>query len=445
MAEPASQREIEEALENIPMFDVHSHLMCGSLAAHGAHDILLYHMVISDLYAAGCPDGARLSEFPSVPTEEEAQRRLRAAAPYFRRTFNTSNSWMLRRILKDLYDWDECVDEDNWQRLDSIIRERSTDPEWPDSILRSLNIVRTCTEHSRRGDGQDDHRFQYSLEWGFFTRPRWGEFDAPLYELERCWGAEPGPPLSIGYGERPPLERSIRSADDACAAVADYVVAIPTNVISTVAHISTDINYRDVSREEFEAALARRDLASRSEQDIYSSYLQAQFLTELEARRPDLVYQFSLGAEPLPYETGSRLSQATIGQVAEMAAAHPTLRFNCLVASRHSNQALCSIARELPNFSLSGYWWHNFYPEAMKQLISERLDMLPLNRQIGFFSDAYTIEWVYGKAAMVRRQLAQVLADRVGSGWYSLDDSLTIARAILYESAIENLGMEPRT
>ena len=47
--------DLEQALAEMPMFDVHTHLVGGKLGARGLHDILLYHMVISDLYAAGCP------------------------------------------------------------------------------------------------------------------------------------------------------------------------------------------------------------------------------------------------------------------------------------------------------------------------------------------------------------------------------------------------------
>ena len=129
---------------------------------------------------------------------------------------------------------------------------------------------------------------------------------------------------------------------------------------------------------------------------------------------------FSVGAEALPFETGSRLSQATIGQIGEFVARHTGLQFECLLASRHADQAFCGLARELPNLTMVGYWWHNFYPEAIRQVMAERLDMLPVNRQIGFFSDAYTIEWVYGKARMVRRQMRDCLptgSQRLGAPW----------------------------
>ena len=102
------------------------------------------------------------------------------------------------------------------------------------------------------------------------------------------------------------------------------------------------------------------------------------------------------------------------------------------------------MVRELPNLSLAGYWWHNFFPDVIAQVMAERLDMVPLNRQIGFFSDAYSVEWTYAKVILVRRMMAQILASRIEQGQYDRDEALAIARAILYESPQSLLSMKPR-
>src|SRR6185436_14155411 len=236
-----------------------------------------------------------------------------------------------------------------------------------------LKIRRTGTEIARRGSGADDERLQYALEWGFFTRCQWGEFDTALYELERCWGKTPASPSPIGAGARPPTERTIQTLEDVHAALAHYVSNIPYDqIISTATHISTDINYRLISDSEMAAALTRRSQAKSVERDIYASYIHEAFLTALERHADRSVFQFSLKAEPLPYETSSRLSQTTIAQLAEIIGRHPRLRFQCFLASRHANQSLCSLARELPNLSLAGYWWHNFFPDTIRQIIAER-------------------------------------------------------------------------
>ena len=308
--------------------------------------------------------------------------------PYVR---NTSISWGTRIILKDLYGWSEPVTAENWQRLDALIRERADDRAWHREIMRRANIRRFTTEFARRESGQDDDILCYSLEWAFFTRCQWGEFDTALYELERCWGKSPESPTPIGTGKPSsrPSALSVR-LDDVQAAMAHYVEHIPYDrIISMATHISTDLDLRPVTESEMGEALARREQAGPRERDIYASYINEAFLTALEKRAERIVFQFSFGAEPLPFETASRLSQKAIAQLAEMISRHPELRFQCFLASRHANQSLCTLCRELPNLSLAGYWWHNFFPSVMRQVMEERLDMLPTNRQIGFFSDAY--------------------------------------------------------
>jgi hypothetical protein len=79
----------------------------------------------------------------------------------------------------------------------------------------------------------------------------------------------------------------------------------------------------------------------------------------------------------------------------------------------------------------------------MRQVMEERLDMVPVNKQVGFFSDAYCLEWTYAKARIILNQLAAVLAAKVEYGQYTRDDALAVARAILYETSYELCGMRP--
>ncbi len=438
-------REIELGLAEVPMIDIHTHLVGGQLGARGLHDLLLYHMLVSDLYSAGCPSGARLTQYPSWPSRVEAETRMEEVIPFLPHARNTSSAWALRILLQDLYQWNQPVTLENWRRLDDQIRERSGNREWSHAVLDRLNIRRTGTEIARRGEGADDARLQYALEWGFFTRCQWGEYDTALYELERCWGRTPESPAPIGGGRRPEPSRTIHTLGDVHEALQHYVHAIPYDqILSTATHLSTDLGFQPVTAVEMEAALRRRGQAGAIERDTYASYINELFLDELEKRGDRIVFQFSLGAEPLPFETGSRLGQSTIARLGEMIGRHPKLRFQCFLASRHANQSLCTLARELPNFSLAGCWWHNFFPDTIRQILAERLDMLPLNKQVAFFSDAYCVEWTYAKAVMVRRQLARVLADRIFEGQFTTAEALDMARATLFESPQSLLGFQPR-
>ena len=284
-----------------------------------------------------------------------------------------------------------------------------------------------------------------ALEWGMFMRAQWGEYDTAVYDLERTWGRPPEAPVAILGGQsRPKPDRTIHSLDDVHAAIQHYVEAIPYHqVVSTAMSLSSDIDYRVPTDDEMAAALKRRPQAGTAERDVYAAYIGEAFLSALEKHGDQILFQFSLGAEPLPFETGSRVSQKTLAQLGEMIARHPRLRFQCFISSRHANQTLCTFCRELPNFSLAGFWWHNFFPAAIRHVMAERVDMVPVNKQVGFFSDAYVVEWSYAKTIIVRKQMAQVLAEKVAQGQYTLAKALQVAREILYETPQSLCGLTP--
>jgi glucuronate isomerase len=131
-------------------------------------------------------------------------------------------------------------------------------------------------------------------------------------------------------------------------------------------------------------------------------------------------------------------------ELGELIARHPKLNFQCHIASVHANQTLCTFCRELPNFSLAAYWWHNFFPTFMREVIETRLDMLPVNKQIGYLSDAYCADWSYAKATMIRKQLANVLARKIQQGQYNEELALATARQIFYETPQTLCGMKPK-
>ena len=247
---------LEEGLAEIPLMDIHTHLDAAHLSARGLHDVLLYHMIISDLGSAGCPSQARLSEDCD---DGEARVRLVEAVPFVPHIRNTSGFWGVRIILRDLYGIEEIPTSDTWEHIHRTIAERAGDRSWPREILRRAGVRRAGTELWRRRDGSADDIFQYALEWAFFTRAQWGVNDIPLYELERAWNQPgPGAPLPVTLGDlRPALTRTIHTLDDLHAAILHYVERIPYGeVLSTAQHISTDLNLRSVSETEMAAALA---------------------------------------------------------------------------------------------------------------------------------------------------------------------------------------------
>ena len=120
--------------------------------------------------------------------------------------------------------------------------------------------------------------------------------------------------------------------------------------------------------------------------------------------------------------------------IGQILARHSSLHFQCFLSSRHANQSLCTLCRELPNLSLAGYWWHSFFPGSIAQVIDERLDMLPANKQICFFSDAYCVEWLYVKNKLIRAELVKALMKRIERSQYTLAQAVKTAEKLLFQT-----------
>jgi len=435
-------KDLYEKISEIPLFDVHTHMDASHLTARGLHDVLLYHMVISDLYSAGCPDGARLS---ADPDDVEIEYRIERAIPYIPYIQNTSCYWGVQLILRELYDWDKPITSDNWKQLHKIIKDKASDPGWARTILKKANIIRTCTELYLRRDGSADDLFQYCLEWAFFTRSQWGQYDTALLELEHAWNQDvPGSPLPVTIDRATmKFDKTIKTIDDVHAAVKHYCDRIPyDDIVCTASHFSTDISYRQVTKNEMEDALRNRDNAGETERDIYANYINEMFISNIAAGGRDITLNFSIGAEPLPYETGSKLKVDTLFELAELFSRHPGVNFVMYLSSEHMNQTMCTICRELPNVSVAGYWWHNFFPASIRKVMKDRLDMVAVNKQLGFFSDAYCADWAFAKTIIVKKQLALVLEEKINQGQYTFEQAVAIAGQILHETPKTLAGMK---
>jgi glucuronate isomerase len=113
------------------------------------------------------------------------------------------------------------------------------------------------------------------------------------------------------------------------------------------------------------------------------------------------------------------------------------VNFDLISASRIQSHELDVIAKNYRNVYVSGFWWYSYYPSIMMERTVEKLQMLPVNKWCAFFSDAQVPEWVFGKAKLVKHQLAITLNDLVEKDYLDLELALEAARSLLYENALE--------
>jgi glucuronate isomerase len=88
-----------------------------------------------------------------------------------------------------------------------------------------------------------------------------------------------------------------------------------------------------------------------------------------------------------------------------------------------------------PNVVPSGHWWYSNVPAYISADLKARLQAIPKTKLIGYYSDAYKLEFVLPKFNTFRKVLAETLADDAirGRGW-SADRALEVARLVLLEN-----------
>jgi glucuronate isomerase len=96
---------------------------------------------------------------------------------------------------------------------------------------------------------------------------------------------------------------------------------------------------------------------------------------------------------------------------------------------------LVAYAWIFPNVLPMGHWWYANVPAYIAADLRARLQALPKVKLLGYYSDAYKLEFIVAKFNMYRRILAEVLAEVAvrGKGW-SIDDALQLARLVLIDN-----------
>jgi glucuronate isomerase len=96
---------------------------------------------------------------------------------------------------------------------------------------------------------------------------------------------------------------------------------------------------------------------------------------------------------------------------------------------------LVSYAWIFPNVVPMGHWWYANVPAFIETDLRARLQALPKVKLLGYYSDAYKLEFIAPKFNMYRRILAEVLTEDLirGRGW-SVEQALQLAKLILIDN-----------
>ena len=88
-----------------------------------------------------------------------------------------------------------------------------------------------------------------------------------------------------------------------------------------------------------------------------------------------------------------------------------------------------------PNVVPLGHWWYSNIPAYIAADLRARLQAVPKVKLVGYYSDAYKLEFILPKFNTFRRVLAECLADdAIGERGWSVERALELARLVLLEN-----------
>jgi hypothetical protein len=419
---------IRDALDQVPVFDPHCHLRPEKPWADDLADIVLYHHVWIELISAGMDQRAvTRSGMPHeiVPPDMPSMERLRRALPYLTYIRNTTAGNLLRWLLQDLYGLDGGLDEHNLDAAFQAVAERADSNDWNEHVLRHrCRIQRSITVKESGTPGPCMLQGRERLPVGLGGR-RWTTQEA-FARYESRFG------------------KPILSADDYVEFLGAAARSMAQEGIRFVGlSFQAWVTGSPSSLEEVDAVIRKaraEEPISRAESIGFTCFAMRRLLEELRATRLRTV-QLLAGTEVLPPHRSIPCWNGDFtGALGRLAGEFEDFHFNVSTASDQYTQDIAVLAKHIPNISVAGHWWHTLYPYYIRKAIETRIDLVPMNKIIAFFSDAYHSEWCYPKLKLIKAIWAEVLSERVAKGWCEPGTATDLIHAAFYENPMRIYG-----
>ena len=449
----AARTRINAALAEIPLADPHSHVNPHSPASATLADILGYHYYTELAHSAGLPR-ERIEE-PGLDPKEKVARLI----PKLEELDNTVQlSWFVD-LARDLFGFeDDRLTADNWETLYDRSAELMAADDWDRTVIQKTNLERVFLTND----------FDDPLE-GFDT-----DFYVPCLRtddlvfklhtpevrerLAKATGVEVGDADTLRQAVRKLFEHFTANGARACAISLppDFQ---PQNPCGSSGDLASDVEHilrmgcsEGTTQERLVGAAT--ELAG-SRENISAEHWQEQadhidrhgwgllpdlvFWTLAEhCREFDLPFDLMIGVNRGVYPAGVYQGQdlydsrCSLSQYADLFNAFPEVTFPVSVLAPTLNQELVSYAWIFPNVVTNGHWWYSNIPCHIRENLRARLEAVPRTKQVGYYSDAYKLEFIKPKFAMYRGILAGVLFEDFvrGRGW-SEERAVAFGRDVL--------------
>ena len=432
MIAPVDQaaRELIHEMAGWPIYDPHSHIDPRHPAARNLDEILNYHYYTELAHATGMP-------VDFVASQLDARTRTENLAGYLERIDNTVQYAWLLEIARTFYGFahDRLSPQNIGELYDRA--DHAHDGEvWDRHIWKTsrLEAVFLTNEFDDPLEGWDTEQFVPCL--------RTDDLVLRLHEpwtvdrLRRASGVDVQDSASLREAVGRIFQRFVSRGARACA------VSLPPDFVprrGTPRRAVTPIR----------RALHGLDLRPDEHEEIRTSvfWMLAEFCAEFQ-----LPYELMIGPVRNVYPAGVSGGRdlldrrASLYDYRKLFTHFASVTFPVSTLAPDAGAELVAYSWIFPNVLPMGHWWYSNIPAYIAADLRARLQALPKTKLVGYYSDAYKLEFILPKFNMYRRVLAETLAEEYvrGRGW-PLERALELGKVVLLDNPRRIFGRNQRS
>jgi glucuronate isomerase len=316
-------------------------------------------------------------------------------------------SWLLE-LAREFFDFpaDEQLSTDNWESLYDAAARKMAQPNWEQQVLdrTKLDAVFLTNNFDDPLTGFDTKRYIPCLR----TDDLVFNLSKPnvRQRFEKCTNTSVTNAASLRTAIGKLFDHFISKGARACA------ISLPPEFAPIKPH-PTDIDRA------LEGVLLGKDLDKIGRTYALGTVAHFAFWTLAEyCNEFKLPFDLMIGVNRAVYRGGVYQGQdlfdsrVSLIQYQDLLNAFPQVTFPISVLASVTNQELVSYAWIFPNVVTNGHWWYSNTPAYIEHDAAARLEAVPQTKQIGYYSDAYKLEFCLPKFSMYKRTLAKLLAER---------------------------------
>jgi glucuronate isomerase len=402
MTSASLKQRLFDEIDSWVLIDPHTHINPHQPASRTLTDILGYHYYTELAHSAGMARD-RIEDASLSPRERFG--RLASGLGHLDNTVQLS--WLLELLDKLFGIQVERLDESNWESVFDAAQRKLDAADWEEQVLQAskLEAVFLTNDFDDDLSGFNTQRYVPCLRT-----------DDLVFHLAR-----PGVRERLAKS----ANQSVQNLSDLGSALAqrfDYFCRF--GVRACAISLPPSFAPREVEKVEAEAALARvlaeGERAGDNDRASLGYWVFWQ-LAENCAQR-GLPFDLMIGVNRTVYPAGVFQGQdlydsrVSLIQYRDLFNRFPSVRFPISVLASVTNQELVSYAWIFPNVTCHGHWWYSNTPSFITRDLFARLEAVPRNKVIGYYSDMYKLEFAQPKFAMFKRCLAHVLAEHFVQG-----------------------------